>query len=928
LLTDSIHSIVFVHGLFGHPKNTWTHNSILATSKKRSRNHDDEETSQEHPDRNLSNDKKELFRETYWPRDLLPKTLPRARILTWGYDVRIEKAFEPVSQVSILQHAEGLLSDLHGLRAASSSSLLPLVFVAHSLGGIIVKDALSLSRFESGHLIEISLATIGVVFMGTPHRGSRIASIGKIAFELSKVLLKSPNVQILRTLEVDSDVLLRIGRNFEQLLGEGKIKIQSFSEELKTKGTMIVDSVSSTLGHSMEARGTIHADHRNMTKFASENDTGFKRVSAVLRQWETEAKAQYQLEPCTDYQRCLESLYMSELKARISQVEDVFRDTYSWLFTDTVEFKNWLAGEIPSNVYWIQGKPASGKSTIMKYAMASDKTKQSLQRYSASKWITAGFFFHDRGSSIQKSIHGFLREVLFQMLQQEPSLFSVVADDFRNHSATVDGKIIWTITILEKLLISLTQKADTNLNLCLFVDALDEHDGNNRDFVAILKRLESTTENPFFRLRLCLAGRPDNVFKDELSNYPGFAIHHHTTGDIRAFTSGRLRSEIDQTLVEQNQMLDALAEDVVKKAQGVFLWVRLVVDELLDGLSDGYHLEELRNLLAGMPKELEELYFRALTRTKSYSQQMRERKKFETYVMFQITLYAEPLGLHEFIEATLFHVDGRKFIAPRLSEKQMIRRVNSSSHGLLEIADENVQFAHQTMKEFVLGARCNSLFHNAPDNRFNESGDLLMLRYLIGLLQSREHYDPWFFGSRLGDHGFGFDESSDDQTTSQMLRETFMGEEQQELFIPRIEELIREYYGWITGPTLEALCHGAHFEPSPQEMVLILYLDLGLYKSFIEEFALYRQQQTNISALLSLALATYGYDTSPSHVFDNKYIRILEVLVQAAAEEAISPLELWLVDFQKKNAIKASDEAWEEICSSWMYELTCRLSGR
>ena len=265
-----------MHGLFGHPKNTWTYNTVKGVAEG-------ELPSQ--PSVRKSRWDRRQPEEVYWPRDLLPKVLPRARIMTWGYDVQIEHIFSQVSKATVFQHAETLLLDISTLRRSVADKTRPIIFIAHSLGGIVVKEALCLSKIEETFLNEVLLATAGVCFLGTPHRGSKVASIGKTVFGLSKVLFQDPNLKILRALEVESEVLERIGRDFCHIMREGKVRVHSFREEVGTKGVMIVNDFSSTIGDARETRGTIHANHRNIAKFSSLTDAGFVRVSGVLLRW-------------------------------------------------------------------------------------------------------------------------------------------------------------------------------------------------------------------------------------------------------------------------------------------------------------------------------------------------------------------------------------------------------------------------------------------------------------------------------------------------------------------------------------------------------------------------------------------------------------------------------------------------------------------
>lgn len=126
--------VVFVHGLTGHGSQTWQKGGVL------------------------------------WPRDLLPKALPNVRVIAWNYDVDVLRFFNKTKQNSILQHAENLLFDLGGEREEEGR---PIIFVGHSLGGLVVKQALvTASQAEyskddnTAGYVDIIKSTIGIIFLG------------------------------------------------------------------------------------------------------------------------------------------------------------------------------------------------------------------------------------------------------------------------------------------------------------------------------------------------------------------------------------------------------------------------------------------------------------------------------------------------------------------------------------------------------------------------------------------------------------------------------------------------------------------------------------------------------------------------------------------------------------------------------------------
>ena len=162
----TLYSVVFVHGLFGDRQETWTKE---LGRHERTPDPDFDSLSQPHKNRPHSMKKwfsrnKDVIRQdhgasseggianegiqqptsrplkVFWPRDLLPRRFSNLRIFTWGYDVDIDHAFSGTSTATVFQHAANLLSDLSDVRVLKEAELRPLFFVAHSLGGIVVKD--------------------------------------------------------------------------------------------------------------------------------------------------------------------------------------------------------------------------------------------------------------------------------------------------------------------------------------------------------------------------------------------------------------------------------------------------------------------------------------------------------------------------------------------------------------------------------------------------------------------------------------------------------------------------------------------------------------------------------------------------------------------------------------------------------------------
>ena len=214
---------MFVHGLQGHPHRTWTSNPKPAqtlapliapkrdktralspfrlfskhTRTKSGRSIKEEALDDVDEERNREAEAKDVF----WPRDLLKEDFSMARIMTFGYNTNITQGYKAANQGNIFSHARDLLYGLEAKRRQTPNR--DLVFIAHSLGGILVKEVLRRSEVDPDQkIVKIFGSTTGVFFFGTPHRGSRDwASFGEgVAAVASRILGVDVNTQVIHAL--------------------------------------------------------------------------------------------------------------------------------------------------------------------------------------------------------------------------------------------------------------------------------------------------------------------------------------------------------------------------------------------------------------------------------------------------------------------------------------------------------------------------------------------------------------------------------------------------------------------------------------------------------------------------------------------------------------------------------------------------------
>lgn len=162
-----------------------------------------------------------------WLRDSLPRLIPHARTMTFGYNSML---FMGHSASNITDFATDLLERILLRRRSSAEKKRDIVFICHSLGGIVCKKALIIAH-ERPDYTPILDCVSGIVFMGTPHRGSELASLAKPLANIVNAAFLSKQVpsHLLDSLKKLSPTLSEVSKACVYRLE--KIRIISFYEQ-------------------------------------------------------------------------------------------------------------------------------------------------------------------------------------------------------------------------------------------------------------------------------------------------------------------------------------------------------------------------------------------------------------------------------------------------------------------------------------------------------------------------------------------------------------------------------------------------------------------------------------------------------------------------------------------------------------------------
>ena len=313
-------------------------------------------------------------------------------------------------------------------------------------------------------------------------------------------------------------------------------------------------------------------------------------------------------------------------------------------------------------------------------------------------WIVAAFHFDFRaGLDLRNSIDGMVRSILLLLLEKFEEikilLKPYMAPTFRSLARETEGlrslmsgkasapgiqnvRSVFArdgFTPAKAKEVLETALSKCSQHLCLFVDGLDECDGDSLEVVRFLKKLAQddsagNLEKSPVR-KVCFANRPDKLLESALERYPGLRMQDFNKQGIREYLHRRL-DEVGFESAYGEEASNSLVRDTTTRADGVFLWAKFAADELLIGHEQGEDASELRDRLEVIPEGLQDVYRRVLS-------SLSKKDRYEAAVVLHLvgawdeetTFYARngfkalevvPLTLQHLLVAAKYFVTGKR----------------------------------------------------------------------------------------------------------------------------------------------------------------------------------------------------------------------------------------------------------------------------
>ncbi|KAI4224789.1 MAG: hypothetical protein L6R40_008417 [Gallowayella cf. fulva] len=646
--------IIFVHGLGGTSQKTWSRN------------------------RNI---------DFFWPQHWLPGEpgFELARILSFGYNAHFASSGRE-NILNIADFAKDLLFGMkYGLSEKSQEleiGKVPMIFVAHSMGGLVVKKALILGQNDEQYKQLITSAR-AILFLSTPHRGTNLAEL------LNRILAVSvfnhSARQYIAELRQNSPALQDINEQFRNIAPN--LNIFSFYETQQTavgpKKMMVLEKDSSILGYPNEVSKPLEADHHNVCKYTSQQDPNYISVrnalTSLLRKLTSAVHRQPSPAP-PPYDKLNTEVGMRSV-GNLLAVFDAPEDDYEffrgrwmpgsceWVFSHP-GLLSWLSDTTASSrILWVHGLPGCGKSVLSSFIISH------LQ----DMGYNCQYFFFRFGDHGKRTVNALLRSLAYQTTVDLPELrnqlHQMSQDAVKLEKA--EGRAIW-----QKIFASRLFKLRVQRPLYWVIDALDECEAPQ-----LLLNLISSVSISQVPIRIMFVGRNTQVLSSAFQRI-------NASIPVDSLAADEAREDLEMYVAREVGYMRGepsikarIIRTVCEKADGNFLWVHLVLREILQ-----CHTEAaIEQALEELPADLEPLYQR-MESALSRSARPGERELSRAILTWTICSQ-RALALDEMSEA----------LEPGFSSVLDLRLTISQVCGDFVVVDRRglVAMVHQTAREYL-----------------------------------------------------------------------------------------------------------------------------------------------------------------------------------------------------------------------------------
>ncbi|OAL01005.1 hypothetical protein IQ06DRAFT_135871 [Phaeosphaeriaceae sp. SRC1lsM3a] len=566
---------------------------------------------------------------THWLRDtgMLARKVPEARISIFNY---YNEGFDkgPVNQ-RLENMARKLLQGLDNMRAINTTKT-PIIFVCHSMGGIILEKTLLMARSRQDEYPLVYPYVAGSVFLGTPfHRVTEPRA--QVLAEMAETLMGTGTMtDLVDFLAKDEKILRSLHNDFALMVTETQIRLYCFFEKQDTervrtalKGlaktsfkSIVVDEESAK--HSSANHLGLAADHFRLNKFESYKDRNFGLVSDEIVKITQKADRILKTRQKDQIQALVDGKTFRSMTNALGKNQDMEAATGGQYtgpkgsgLLEQAAFKTWKEKEA-NKLLWVHGKAGTGQGAVAASAI------ESLKPSDDSSSIVASFFCDQKQ---RRSFLGLLQLVLLQIIEANQDFATHLLSDSKKAKAAgkqeFDSEAISKVQVLWDALQAMAKKLPNGHYIYIVVFGLEQLSKESLDeFLTYIKEFndasplmdEAYDATPIKWLLLSRSGRP-NI--DDCLKPRALAIDLEDKANAALVSSNlklQISAEVD-SLSLPSSLAYFVKRHISARCEDNDIYVKLVVQDLKNAWVPGKTQHaEIRRLLESHPYGLTNLF--------------------------------------------------------------------------------------------------------------------------------------------------------------------------------------------------------------------------------------------------------------------------------------------------------------------------------
>ncbi|KAJ8068547.1 hypothetical protein OCU04_004097 [Sclerotinia nivalis] len=391
-------------------------------------------------------------------------------------------------------------------------------------------------------------------------------------------------------------------------------------------------------------------------------------------------------------QKCIQDLRLSDPRDDKKRIEGtkggLLQDSYNWIL-DNPEFRQWRSDQ-QSQLLWIEGDPGKGKTMLLCGVI------NELERSKAKSVLLSYFFCQATDFRINYAT-AVLRGLIYLLVDQQPSLISHIRTKYDQAGKTLfEDTNTWVV--LSEIIANMLQ--DPSLDyVYLIVDALDECVADLPKLLDVIVQtssisprikwivssrnwpnIERTLDTVTQKLRLCLELNEKSV-----------------SAAVATFIQFKVEWLAKRNKYH-NDTREAIQQYLTLNANGTFLWVALICQEL-SNVSRWKALQKVTLL----PPGLNALYQRMLDQIMDS-----EDAELCRSILAVVSTVYRPVTLDELMA----FVDMPDRVA---GDYEALSEIIGLCGSFLTLRERTIFFVHQSAKDFLLGQALDRVFPSGKE---------------------------------------------------------------------------------------------------------------------------------------------------------------------------------------------------------------------